>query len=152
MVQKFKHSSLHFSITWFIVIESLCSDSVNFIYEDNCGSLLFCKGESVSDHLRTVTDVHLNEVWPGEFEESSFCLTCTCSGHHCFSCTWRTEHEASLWGSDTDVIELIFVSNWQDDGFSQFLNLLIKATDVGILFRRSLFYFHGSDSGVILCR
>lgn len=152
MVQKFKHSSLDFSIAWFVVIESLCSNCVNFIDENNCGRFFFGKGECVSDHLWTVTDVHLNKVWTGQFEECGFRLTCTGSGHHCFSCTWRTEHETSLWWPDTDVIELFFVSNWQNDSFSQFFDLLIKATDVGILFRRSLFNLHGSDSGIIFSR
>jgi hypothetical protein len=42
------------------------------------------------------------------------------------------------------------VSNGQYDGFSQFFDLLVEATDVSVLFGWSFFDFHGSDSWVVL--
>lgn len=152
MVQKLEHSSLYFSVAWLIIVKSFCSDSINFINEDDCWGFFFGKGKSVSDHFWTVTDVHLYEVWTGKLKEGSFGLSSTSSGHHSLSCTWGSKHEASLWWPNTDVIELFFVSDWQNDGFSEFFNLLIKSTNIGILLRRPLFNLHGSDSWIIFGR
>ncbi len=152
MVQQFKHCSLHFSVSWLIIVKSLCTYCIDFINENNCWRFFLCQSKCVSDHLRTITNVHLNQTWPSQFQESGFCLSCTCSGHHGLSSTWRTEHKTSLWRSDTDVLEFIFVSNWQYDGFSQLFNLLIESTDISIFLRRSLFNLHRSDSWIIFGR
>ncbi len=150
MVQKFQHCSLHFSVSWLVVIESLCTNCINFVNKNDCWRFFFCKGECISDHLRTITDVHLDKSWSGKFQESGFSLSSTGSGHHGFSSTWRSKHEAAFWRSDTNVVEFLFVSDGQDDGFSQFFDLLVEATNIGVFFWWSFFDFHGSDSWVIL--
>ncbi len=150
MVQKLKHSSLNFSVSWLIVIESLCTNGINFIDENDGGRFLFGKSKSVSDHFRSITDIHLHKIWAGELKKSSFSLTGTGSGHHSFSSSWGSKHQATFWWSDTNVLEFFFVCDWQDNSFSKFFNLFIKSTNVSILFGWSLFDLHWSDSWVIL--
>ena len=149
MVQQFKHCSLYLSVPWFIVIESLCTNCIDFVNENNCWRFLFCKGECISDHLWTITDVHLHQSWSCKLKESSLGLSCTSSGHHGLSSTWRAKHQTSLWRSDTNVLEFFFVSDWQYDGFSQFFNLFIKAANVCVFLWWSFFNLHGSYSWIV---
>ena len=59
MVKQLKHSSLYFSVSRFIVIESLGADCVDLVDEDNGGSFLFCHSKGISNHFRAISDVHL---------------------------------------------------------------------------------------------
>jgi hypothetical protein len=143
MVEQLQHGPLHFSISRLIVIEPFCPDSIDLVDKDDRRSLLLGKSKSVSDHFWTITNVHLYEVGASQFQESSFSLSSACSSHHCLPCSWRTKHQTSFWGSDTDILKLLLVGNWQHYSLSKLLDLLIESSDVCVLFRRSLLKLHG---------
>lgn len=152
MVQQFDHSSLHFSVTRFIVIESLCSHSVDFVNENDGRCFCLCQSEGISDHLGSITNVHLHKTGTSQFQESGLGLSSTCSCHHSLSCSWGTEHETTFRRSDTYFLELLFMGDWQNNSLSQFFNLFIESTNISVLFTRFLINFHGFHSAVIFIR
>lgn len=42
------------------------------------------------------------------------------------------------------------MGDWEDNGFSQFLDLFVQTTNISVLFARLLIDLHGLDSAVIL--
>jgi hypothetical protein len=60
VVQQLKHSSLHFPVSAFVVVETLSSDCVDLVDENDCWRFLFCQGEGIADHFGSVSDVHLH--------------------------------------------------------------------------------------------
>lgn len=62
MVEELEHSSLYLSITGFIVIETLGSDSIDFIDEDDCWSFFLCQSKGIADHLWSISDIHLDQI------------------------------------------------------------------------------------------
>lgn len=152
MIQELQHCSLDLSVARLVIVESFGPDGIYFIDENDGRSFFFGEGEGVPDHLRPVSDVHLHETGTCKFEECRLGLSSTCPGHHGFAGAWRAEHQAALWWPDSNILELLLMSNGENNSFSELLNLFIEATNVCILFGWSFLYLHGPDPRVILSR
>ena len=111
LVQELKHCSVDLS-SLTLTSSSLGANGVQLVYEDDGWSLFSSQVEGVSDHFGTVTDVHLHELWTGELEEGSFCLSSASSGHQGLACAWWSVKEESLGRSDTDVLKPLLVGHW----------------------------------------
>lgn len=61
LVKELQHRSLNFTITALLRVETLGTNSIQFVDEDDGGGLLFGKFESVPNQLRTVTNEHLHQ-------------------------------------------------------------------------------------------
>ena len=64
LIEKFKHSSLNFSIPTRIEIETFSSNSINFIYENYSTTptnrFFSCQRKGISDEFSTITNKHLD--------------------------------------------------------------------------------------------
>ena len=62
MIQQLQHCPLNFSIPRFIIIESLCTYSINLVNEYDCWSFLLSHRKCVPHHLWAVSNIHLDQV------------------------------------------------------------------------------------------
>ena len=131
---------------------SLGTNGIKLINEYDGWSFFSCKLECITNHLSSITDEHLDKLRSGKFEEGGFSLGSASTSHHSFSCTWRSMHEEALRRSNSDGIKSILVSHGKDDGFDEFLNLFIQATNISVFFSRSLIDFHRFNTRIILRR
>ena len=53
---------------------------------------------------------------------------------------------------DSQIDEAVLMRHWEDDSLDELLNLLVTATNIRILLRRTLINFHGLDTGVVFGR
>ena len=69
LVQQLEEDTLNFSISTGLRIESLGGDSIDFINEDDCRGIFFCKAEDVTDHSWTFTEIFLHEFGTDDSDE-----------------------------------------------------------------------------------
>jgi hypothetical protein len=62
LIQQFQHGPLNLSISRLVRVESLRSDGVELVDEDDGRCLFLGELESVSDELGTISDEHLESV------------------------------------------------------------------------------------------
>ena len=69
LVQQLEEDTLDFSISASLRVESLGSDSIDFINEDDCWRVFFGQAEDVTDHSRTFTEIFLHEFGADDSDE-----------------------------------------------------------------------------------
>ena len=60
--------------------------------------------------------------------------------------------EETLWWTNTQLLESLFMSHWKDNGLNKFLNLLVQTSDIRVFFRWPLIDLHSLNSRVIVGR
>lgn len=146
LIEKLQHCSLHFTITTLIRIESLGTNRIQFINEDDCWSLLLRQLESITDKLGTITNEHLHQTGACKLKIASIGLSGACTGKKCLPCSWWAIHECTLWWLDPNGLELVRLLHRKNNSFDEFFDLLVEATDISVFLGRPFVDFHGLDT------
>ena len=73
-----------------------CTNSIQFVNEDDGGLLLLGESEGISDELGAVTDEHLYELGTSQLQEGRLGLGGTGSSQQGLSCTRRSIQQHTL--------------------------------------------------------
>src|SRR3989344_7705890 len=79
--KKLHESSLHLPLSRSSYINSLRSERINLVYENNCRSSRFSESKNFLNEFCTFTNKFLNKLRSYHFNESriSFCCNCFCN-------------------------------------------------------------------------
>mmetsp|Transcript_54617 Transcript_54617/g.91003 ORF Transcript_54617/g.91003 Transcript_54617/m.91003 type:complete len:275 (-) Transcript_54617:268-1092(-) len=152
LIEQLQHCSLRLTVSTFVAVKSTGSDGVQFVNEDDGRLLLLCKLEGIANNLRTVTDVHLHKLWPGQLQKASLRLSSTCSCEQCFAGPWWTIQQNPLWRLNANRFIARAMSDGKHHSLHHFLDLFVQTSNVTIFFFRFLFHFHRLGARVILIR
>mmetsp|Transcript_7187 Transcript_7187/g.15374 ORF Transcript_7187/g.15374 Transcript_7187/m.15374 type:complete len:342 (-) Transcript_7187:476-1501(-) len=152
LIQQLQHRPLHLAVSTQLRIKPLGAHRVQLINEDNRGRFLLCQLKRVPYQLRAVSNEHLHQLWPCQFQKRRVSLRSTCASKQCFPHTGRSVHQHAFRWLNADILEAFRMRHGQNNGFNQLLDLLIKPSNVTIVFRGLFINFHCFHARVILRR
>ncbi len=100
------------------------SDSVDFVDEDDAGSVFLALLEQVADATRADADEHLNEVRAGDREERNVRFTCNRAGQQGFARSRRSDQQDAFRDTPTEFLEFLGLAKELDDFLQLFLGFL----------------------------
>ena len=150
LVEQLEHGALHLAVAVGVRVESLGSDGVDLIDEDDRGRLLLGQGERVPHELGAVADEHLHQQRTRELQVRGVGLSGARAGDEGLAGSRRAVEQHTLGGADTQRHELIRVGHREDHRLGELLDLLVEAADVGVILGGLLVNLHRLDAAVVL--
>ena len=129
-------------------VAAMASDSVDFIDEDEAGSVFTTLFKHVADSARTDPNKHFHEVRTGDGEEWHIRLTGNGAGEQGLAGAGRADHQHTLGDGAAELLELAGIAEEIDDFKKLFLGLL----DPGDVFERHLIAVHGQKTCLALAK
>lgn len=91
LIEELQHSPLDFRITASTAaLASARSDRVDFVHENDTGSMLARHNEQLSDHAGPFADILLDELGSGDADKLAVRMVCHCTSEKRLACSGRT--------------------------------------------------------------
>lgn len=124
LIQQLKHSSLDLFLSTWIWIVSLCSNSIDFINENDCWRMFLGCLEQFSNEFWTITQIFLNKFRAHNSQECCWGFTGDCFGEQSFTSTWLSIQDDTLWWGNTHILIDFRMSQRKFNSLLDFLNLI----------------------------
>ncbi len=125
---------------------TMTADGVDFVDEDDAGSVLLALLEQVADAACADADEHLHEVGAGDAEERHVGFAGHRARQQGLAGSRRPDQQHALGNASAELLELLRLAQEFDDLFQLFLGF-IHAGDV---LERHLLLLHGEQAGAAL--
>src|ERR1700722_20245085 len=125
---------------------AVTTDCVDFVDEDDAGSILLSLLEKVAYAAGADADEHLDKVRTRDGEERYVGLAGYGARQEGFTGTRRSDQQHSLGNTTTQLLELLCFAQKLDD----FLQLFLGLIHTGHIFEGDLLLLHGEQAGTAL--
>ena len=125
---------------------AMASNRVNFVDEDDAGSILLALLEQIADAARTDADEHLDEVRTGDGEERDIGLAGDRAGQQSFAGSRRSDEQHALGDAPAQLLEFLRLAQELDN----LLQLFLGFVDTGHILKRDLLLLHREQPGAAL--
>ena len=124
----------------------MTADCVDFVDEDDAGSVLLALLEEIADAACADADEHFDEVRTGDGEERNVGFAGDCAGEQRFAGSRRSDEQDALGNAAAELLELLRLAQELDD----FLQLFLGFVDAGHILEGDLLLLHGEQAGAAL--
>src|SRR5215469_2827035 len=102
----------------------MAADRVDFVDEDDAGSVLLALFEEVADTAGAHADEHLDKVRARDREERHVGLTGHGPGEQGLAGSWRSDEQHALRNASAELLELLRLAQILDDLLQLFLGFI----------------------------
>ena len=124
----------------------MAADCVDFVDEDDAGSVLLALFEEIANAAGADADEHFDEVRAGNGEEWHVSFAGNSAGEQGLAGAWRSDKEHALGDAATKLLEALGLAEIFDDLLKLFLGLI----DAGDILEGDLLLLHGEQAGAAL--
>jgi hypothetical protein len=95
LVEKLQHGPLYFTVAALLAVETLGTNGIQLVDEDDRRGLLLGESEAVADKFGAVAYEHLHKLRAGELEEGRVGLSSACPRKQCLACAGGAVHQGA---------------------------------------------------------
>ena len=125
---------------------AMATDRVDFVDEDDAGSVLLALLEEVANAACANADEHLHEVRAGDGEEGHVGFAGNCAGEQRLAGSRRSDEQDALGNAAAELLELLRLAKELDD----LLQLFLGFVDAGHILERDFLLLHGEQARAAL--
>jgi len=108
LIKQFEHRPMYFT-GLSLTTASFFSNSVKLIDKNYRRLFFFSKRKCVCNHLSTITNIHLHQLWSRKLHKSRIRLSSTSPSHQSLSSARRTMHQYTFGWSYSKLLEFLLV-------------------------------------------
>jgi hypothetical protein len=121
---------------------AVTSDCVDFVDEDDAGSILLALLKEIPDAACADADEHLDEVRTGDAEERNIGFAGNSTGQQRLTGSGRSDQQHTLGDASAELLELLRLAQELDDLLQLFLGFI----HAGHVFKSDLLLLHGEQA------